>query len=42
MHERDTATDKEFDIPIQIKLDYVPAQRSKQSTAKLANINKYL
>ena len=42
MHERYTATEKEFDILIQMTLEYVPARRSKQITAKLANINKYV
>ena len=44
-HERDTATEKEFDIAIQKTLDYVLPQRSKQSTkwtTKVANINKYV
>ena len=39
------ATEKEFRIKLQMSLDQIPAQRSKQATkrtAKAANTNKYI
>ena len=45
MHERDTVTEKDIDIAIQMTLEYVLAQRSKQSTRwteKVVNISKYI
>ena len=45
MHERETATEKEFDIISEMSLDCVLGQRFEQTTkwtAKVTNINKYL
>ena len=45
MHEKNTATEKEFDTVLYMTLEYFLTQRFKQSTkwtAKVNNINKYV